>query len=227
MQSTLTQSRPDPIAKFTLIGSVAGVLCLAWLGVQAATVPMPAGAAPVTLVATPQPAQAEAFDAVPAPADPAPTADPAPPPSDPAPEAAPVMSVPTAEPPVIAAAPPTAADAPASAAVQSAPLQPEYAAVIQAQAAHSPRGDVEVAAPAPVEVPLPSGAVVLNPAPAPEPSQVDPNAHAVPAAPLGAEYAENIQARQSNSCPDGQVFYPRSGCHAPGSGGTQPWPNGR
>jgi len=54
----------------------------------------------------------------------------------------------------------------------------------------------------------------------PEPARAAPIAVAVPA--ISAEQAAIIGARQSHGCPDGQVFYPRTGCHLPGSGGPQP-----
>jgi hypothetical protein len=54
----------------------------------------------------------------------------------------------------------------------------------------------------------------------PEPAHAEPIAVAVP--PISAEQAAVLSQRTSNTCPDGQVFYPRTGCHTPGSGGPQP-----
>ncbi len=223
MQSTMNYTpRRDPIAKFTLVGAVAGVLCLAWLGVLSTPMASPTAAQDSILIATPAVQSALAAEAVPAPPPVEPTAPPLEP--EQAPAEVPAMSVPTVEPSgaVVAEPPPQAA-----AAVQAAPLEAAYAAVIQAQADHSPRGDVAPAAPAPVEVTLPSGVVVQSPAPKEAPSPVDPNAHATQAAPLSQDYATAIQVRQSANCPAGQVFYPRTGCHATGGGGAMPWPNGR
>jgi len=69
-------------------------------------------------------------------------------------------------------------------------------------------------APAPIEFVAPAELPLPQPAPAPA-------AEAQPAAP--AEPAPAIvPMHSSNTCPAGQVFYPRTGCHTPGSGGAMP-----
>lgn len=100
--------------------------------------------------------------------------------------------------------------------------QAQYLANVGAQAPHSPRGDSPAQppsyAPGPVAQPAENGVqIIIDPRPAPALADV---AHAVP--PISAEQAAVIAARQSNGCAAGQVFYPRTGCHTPGSGGAQP-----
>lgn len=99
----------------------------------------------------------------------------------------------------------------------------QYLANVGAQAAHSPRGDVQQP-PAyqagPVEV---QPGVVIDPNPQAAPvAQV-----AVQSPAISAEQAAVLAQRESNSCKPGEVFYPRTGCHAPGSGGEQPGPVSR
>ena len=88
---------------------------------------------------------------------------------------------------------------------------------VGAQAAHSPRGDVPqppayesgpILIPASADMP----SIIIDPAPAPAPEGI---AVAVPP-------QQYMEERTSNSCPAGQVFYPRTGCHTPGSGGAMP-----
>jgi len=105
--------------------------------------------------------------------------------------------------------------------------QSQYIANVGAQAEHSPRGDVSEPAPS-------QTGPIVQPASGDQPSYIiapagyDPK----PAAPLAGiaeavpqisqEQAAVIGARQSNGCAVGEVFYPRTGCHQPGSGGPQP-----
>lgn len=97
----------------------------------------------------------------------------------------------------------------------------DYIANVGAQAPHSPRGDV-------AHPPSFGSGVVLDPGPdvridpslqPPDPSLL-PVAVAVP--PISDAQAAVIGARQSNGCAAGEVFYPRTGCHLPGSGGPLP-----
>lgn len=110
----------------------------------------------------------------------------------------------------------------AAAAEKAAADRARYLATIGAQAPHSPRGDV-------VNPPAYSTGPVLNPATDDQPAMIiDPNipapdpqlAAAVPA--ISADQAAVLAQRESNGCAAGQVFYPRSGCHTPGSGGDMP-----
>lgn len=95
----------------------------------------------------------------------------------------------------------------------------QYLSNVGAQAPHSPRGDAPAQPPnystGPMEV---SPGVVIDPNPQP----VAAPAIAVAVPQTSAEQQAAIGARTSNSCADGEVFYPRSGCHTPGSGGAQP-----
>lgn len=105
---------------------------------------------------------------------------------------------------------------------QAADEQAQYLANVGAQAAHSPRGDAPTDPPSfdagPVALPPENGVqLVIDPNPAPaEPiaAELVPTTNAAQAA-IGA-------ARESNGCAAGQIFYPRTGCHTPGSGGPQP-----
>jgi hypothetical protein len=108
------------------------------------------------------------------------------------------------------------------AAAQAAEQQAQYLANVGAQAAHSPRGDVPAAPPAfdagPVALPPENGAqTVIDPNPAPAPLV---SAELVPT--TSAAQAAIGLSRESNTCAAGQIFYPRTGCHTPGSGGPQP-----
>lgn len=107
---------------------------------------------------------------------------------------------------------------------QQAADQAQYLAIVGAQAQHSPRGDVQhlpESQTGPIEQPsgviiVPAGAS-LDPTPAPAAP-----AFAVAQPTIAPDQAQAIGARQSNSCPAGQIFYPRTGCHTPGSGGPMP-----
>ena len=101
----------------------------------------------------------------------------------------------------------------------------QYLANVGAQAAHSPRGDVPQPAPS-----FETGPIVQPPDSAGQVIVIDPNPAPVAPAPqiavavphISAEQAVVIGERQSNGCAPGEVFYPRTGCHLPGSGGPQP-----
>jgi hypothetical protein len=108
------------------------------------------------------------------------------------------------------------------AASQAADEQAQYLANVGAQAAHSPRGDVPAPPPSfdagPVALPPENGVqTVIDPNPAPAPLVA---AELVPTT-TAAQAAIGL-SRESNGCAPGQVFYPRTGCHTPGSGGPQP-----
>lgn len=111
----------------------------------------------------------------------------------------------------------------ALAAEQAAADQAQYLANVGAQAAHSPRGDNPEQPPAygtgPVSFPATDDqpAMIIDPnMPAPDPQL----AAAVPA--ISADQAAVLAQRESNGCAPGEVFYPRTGCHMPGSGGDMP-----
>lgn len=97
---------------------------------------------------------------------------------------------------------------------------PAYLANVGAQAPHSPRGDV-VHAPShqsgPIQYTDTEGAYIIEPI-----------APAVPAiavagpGPLSDAQRAVLAARESHGCATGEVFYPRTGCHLPGSGGAMP-----
>lgn len=96
----------------------------------------------------------------------------------------------------------------------------DYIANVGAQSPHSPRGDVE---PPPEQyqagpVLYPDQNVIIDPSGAP--ALAEGIAVAVP--PISAAQAAVLSVRQSNTCPSGEIFYPRTGCHAEGSGGPQP-----
>lgn len=69
-------------------------------------------------------------------------------------------------------------------------------------------------------------AVAAQQQPAPDPNVYNPVRPTMEAAifvpTISAAQAENYASRGSGSCPAGQVFVPRSGCHTPGSGGAMP-----
>ena len=114
--------------------------------------------------------------------------------------------------------PPTVAQPTARpAVVLPAPASNPYIVNVGQQAPHVPRSEPTPAAPA-VE---PAPAVEVPPAPAVP--AVEP-APAVPLPTIAPAQAAVIGARGSGTCPAGQVFYPRSGCHTPGSGGAMPGP---
>jgi hypothetical protein len=107
-------------------------------------------------------------------------------------------------------------------AAQAADDQAQYLANVGAQAAHSPRGDAPTAPPSfdagPVAMPAENGVqVVIDPNPVAAPQVA---AELVPTT-TAAQAAIGL-ARESNGCAQGQIFYPRTGCHTPGSGGPQP-----
>lgn len=101
----------------------------------------------------------------------------------------------------------------------------QYLANVGAQASHSPRGNTNDPPPSQTgPIAQPDGAIIVpagsdygDPAPDPAAPAI---AVAVPGA--SAEQQAVIGARTSNGCKDGEVFYPRSGCHLPGSGGAMP-----
>lgn len=105
---------------------------------------------------------------------------------------------------------------------QDAAAQAQYLANVGAQAEHSPRGDVSSpAAFVPGMVAQPVNAdneiIIIDPQPS---AQLAGIAEAVPQ--ISAEQSAVLAQRQSNGCAAGQVFYPRTGCHTPGSGGGMP-----
>lgn len=111
--------------------------------------------------------------------------------------------------PVEAAAPPTLAPVAYTEPTQEpAPIADAaastgaYLANVGQQAEHSPRGSER-------------GEIQIVPTAAPEPSQIDPNAQAVPLPTLAPAQAAVMAARTANGCAPGQVFVPRSGCHTP------------
>lgn len=103
----------------------------------------------------------------------------------------------------------------------AAPLPPtsgDYLANVGAQEKHSPRGDVDHP-PAYASGPIlyPAENIILDPsAPATEPGV----AVALPL--ISDAQAAVLGQRTSNGCARGELFYPRSGCHLPGSGGPMP-----
>lgn len=98
-----------------------------------------------------------------------------------------------------------------------------YLAVVGAQAEHSPRGDV-----APLDAaqtgPMLMPAVGDTPAyiVVPQGAEMAPGAIASSVPPISADQAAILAQRESNTCPSGMVFYPRTGCHLEGSGGPMP-----
>jgi len=98
--------------------------------------------------------------------------------------------------------------------------QPDYLDVVGAQAAHSPRGDVEPQAPSYEAGPVayPDQGIVIDPSGVNAPAE----GIAVAVPPISAAQIAVLSTRQSNTCPSGETFYPRTGCHAEGSGGPQP-----
>ena len=99
----------------------------------------------------------------------------------------------------------------------------QYLANVGAQAPHTPRS----APPAPPQhtggpILYPDENVIIQPvevAPAAPPAQPA-IAVAVPA--ISDDQRAVLAERDSNGCAAGEVFYPRTGCHAPGSGGEMP-----
>lgn len=97
----------------------------------------------------------------------------------------------------------------------------QYLANVAAQAPHSPRSE-------PTAAPAQAAPATQPKAPAaaqPE-APAAPAADAAPIPTLPPEQAAIIAGQQSNSCPAGQKFYPRTGCHAEGSAGPMPGPVG-
>ncbi len=112
--------------------------------------------------------------------------------------------------------PPPAAPQPTARALATlAPASNPYISNVGAQSPHVPRAE-------PTPIPQPA-APVVEPQPAPVVVEVAP---AVPLPTIAPEQAAIIGARGSGTCPAGQVFYPRSGCHVTGSGGAMPGPVG-
>jgi hypothetical protein len=155
-------------------------------------------------------------------------------PALPSPALAPVVDLaqPTPEPAALAQAqqlpaPQWTAEQLAPVAVADAPAAlPEpstsYLENVGAQADHSPRGNVDEPPPAqtgPILMPASDGQPAYIVAPV---GAVVPDAMAAAVPPISAAQAEVIGARTSNGCAMGQVFFPRTGCHTPGSGGPQP-----
>lgn len=105
-----------------------------------------------------------------------------------------------------------------------APASDDYLANVGAQAEHSPRGDTVPPAPAHESGPIlytdEQGEYIVEPA-APTHAPALP-AIAVAVPPITAEQAAILAARDSHGCAAGEVFYPRTGCHFPGSGGPMP-----
>ena len=211
MQLTIPRTS-DPFARFALIALVCSVIYLALANVDGTT----------------RPAQAQdiiIYEATPTPA--LPIADP------PAPALAFALPTPTAQPWIDTALGAIDEAADAFADDQAAQLareqveaariaaeqlaQEQYLANVGAQAAHSPRGDVQTPPSydtGPVEV---SPGVIIDPQPAPAPEAI-----AVAAPRISVEQAAIIGQRESNGCASGEVFYPRTGCHLPGSAGAMP-----
>lgn len=111
----------------------------------------------------------------------------------------------------------------AAADAKAAADRAQYLANVGAQASHSPRGDNPEPPPSygtgPVAFPAndEQPAMIIDPnVPAPDAAL----AAAVPA--ISADQAAVIDQRESNGCAAGQIFYPRTGCHTPGSGGDMP-----
>lgn len=180
-------------------------------------------ATPTPALPTAAPAIAPIVDALPTPAWTAPAAAPA---TEPPPAA--YSGAPSASGPEIGAGGPG-----------------DYIANVGAQAPHSPRGDVAPPVDEPVEdnsapdgcpFPIVNGicgnGVLAKTVPdddafgskpiadSPDPQHSEPLAVAVP--PISDAQAAIIGARTSATCPAGQVFYPRTGCHLEGSGGPMP-----
>ncbi len=202
MMQTTTTPRNDLIARYAVYGLCALAL---WAGVRAVERPTESARAQDIIL------QATATPALPTPAL-APVVDlalPTPVPLDVAPPSLPAPVWPADMTPV------TAQEAPGATEGDNA----EYLAVVGAQAAHSPRGDVDDPPPSMQSGPIlyPDQNIIIDPNPAPPPVGM---AVAVPA--ISAAQAQVLGARTSDSCPLGQVFYPRTGCHLEGSGGPQP-----
>lgn len=102
----------------------------------------------------------------------------------------------------------------------------QYLANVGAQASHSPRGDVS-------QPPPSQTGPILYPATDDQPAYISVPGVDLPVAPaqpqiavavphISDAQADVLSQRDSNGCAPGQVFYPRTGCHTPGSGGPQP-----
>lgn len=188
-------SRHDPLARVAVLALLALAL---WSSV--ARLEQPAAAQGIIIIdATPTPSlptPALALDA-------------------PAPALMLIAPTPAAEPvvaPALMAAEPQAVDVP--------PADPSYLTVVGAQAPHAIRdGDNPPAPPSFDTGPIayPDQGIVIDPnVPAAAPSI----AVAVP--PISSDQAAVLGQRTSNGCAPGETFYPRTGCHAAGSGGPQP-----
>ena len=223
MQLTIPQ-RKDPLARFILLAMFASVCYMAVM----------------SITATVEPAQAQGviiINGTPQPTPPLPTSDPAL-----------VFAVATPTPQgwldtalgnASAAADQFAADQQAQLAAEQAAAQAQaeadaaaqaahdqYLANVGAQAKHSPRGDVQ-ATPAFQSGPVaaPNGIVIIdNPSAAATAVPLPGYAQVVPT--ISDEQKAVLAERDSNSCPPGEIFYPRAGCHTPGSSGPQPGPVG-
>ena len=108
-------------------------------------------------------------------------------------------------------------------AAQLAAEREQYLANVGAQAAHSPRGDVDhppTFQTGPIAQPVNADNEIIVIDPNPVVVTAPRYAAAVPA--ISPDQAAVLSARQSNGCAAGEIFYPRSGCHLPGSGGVMP-----
>lgn len=219
--------RRDPIARFGLFGLIAAVI---WVAIASATQPTPTAAqSEIILMATATPALPTPVQEQPALALVAPTPEPQGwldqalgDVSAAADQLADNQAALLAQEQAAAQA---AAQAEAERLAAEQAARDQYLANVGAQAAHSPRGDVSEPPPSqtgPIQYSDNNGTpyIVAPAAPAAEPPAAPAIAVAVPV--ISQEQAAVIGARESNGCPDGQVFFPRTGCHAPGSGGPQP-----
>jgi len=202
---TTTTPRNDMLARYAVYGLCALAL---WAGVRSLERPADsAQAQDIPLFATPAPTPALPTPAIELPAFG--MAAPTPPPVESVPVVLPVENAPVA-----------AQEAPQEA---QAAQGGDYIANVGAQAAHSPRGDVDPPASfetGPIAYPENGDGMIVVIDPNGIPPQVEGIAAAVPH--ISEAQAQVIGARQSNGCPSGQVFYPRTGCHLEGSGGPQP-----
>lgn len=227
-----TANRTDPVGTLAARFAVFGLLGLAlWANVYPMERPAAAQTDPgiIIQIATPTPS-------LPTPALAAPIVDMAQPTPEPEALPAPIaVESPAALPaPIWSAAdlayvpeaPATSVTSPDAAPAPEADPS-AYLDNVGAQAAHSPRGDVS-------DPPMSQTGPILMPAVDDQPAYivapVGSDAAPAPAAPMIAAavppisdaQAAVLADRESNTCAPGQVFYPRTGCHTPGSGGKMP-----
>lgn len=208
MQTSTSARRNDSMAIFVIYGLL---LLIAWAGVHQLDRPTDRASAQNYIIQTATPP-------LPTPAI--------------APAIAPalVLSAPTPAPdralPASTVDPGDSAGATVDPGDAAAPDPAAYLAIVGQQAPHSPRGDVPPPPPDYVSGPIlyPDQNVIIVPAESLDSPAVIGPAVAVP--PISAQQAAVIGARTSNTCAPGEMFYPRTGCHAPGSGGPQPGPIG-